>query len=35
MFEESINNVINLLPEIWVALGQTMTMLASASRPPS
>lgn len=27
MFEESINNVINLLPEIWVALGQTMTML--------
>lgn len=28
MFEESINNVINLLPEIWVALGQTMTMLS-------
>ncbi|MGK5071512.1 methionine ABC transporter permease [Janthinobacterium sp. ZB1P44] len=27
MFEESINNVIKLLPEIWVALGQTMTML--------
>lgn len=27
MLEESINNVINLLPEIWVALGQTMTML--------
>lgn len=27
MFEESINNVVNLLPEIWVALGQTMTML--------
>lgn len=27
MFEESINNVINLLPEIWVALGQTITML--------
>lgn len=27
MFEESVNNVINLLPEIWVALGQTMTML--------
>jgi D-methionine transport system permease protein len=27
MFEESINNVANLLPEIWVALGQTMTML--------
>lgn len=27
MFEESISNVINLLPEIWVALGQTMTML--------
>ena len=27
MFEESINNVVALLPEIWVALGQTMTML--------
>ncbi|MCC7682339.1 methionine import system permease protein MetP [Janthinobacterium sp. HH107] len=27
MFEESINNVVKLLPEIWVALGQTMTML--------
>ena len=27
IFEESINNVINLLPEIWVALGQTMTSL--------
>ena len=27
MFEESINNVVNLLPEISVALGQTMTML--------
>ncbi len=27
MFEDTIGNVINLLPEIWVALGQTMTML--------
>lgn len=27
MSEDTIANVINLLPEIWVALGQTMTML--------
>ncbi|OYO27690.1 methionine ABC transporter permease [Janthinobacterium sp. PC23-8] len=27
MFNESFNNVVALLPEIWVALGQTMTML--------
>ncbi|WP_038490959.1 methionine ABC transporter permease [Janthinobacterium agaricidamnosum] len=27
MFDDTLNNVIGLLPEIWVALGQTMTML--------